>query len=194
MGVLLPVVENINERYVGRVPPTGPTVADRAVAPVRAPAPPAGAVRGVAAPVGPAVGVAPTGPAVARGVAAPAGPAVVAAPAGPAVVAAPPSPPAPAFARGVAAPSGAPGRATAAEAPVRHGGPAPVTSSTRSGPVDGATALIQPPDVTAAIFVDGSGRRGRLLRRTVWTLVALALLLVVAFWIVQGLDAFGPTS
>lgn len=57
-------------------------------------------------------------------------------------------------------------------------------------PVDGATSLLQPPDVTGAIFVDGSGRRGRRLRRAAYVLVVVLLLLLAAFWVLQGLDVF----
>ncbi|MEV1143099.1 hypothetical protein [Micromonospora sp. NPDC049799] len=111
-------------------------------------------------------------------------------------MAAPTAPTRPAVVRGVAAPTGPavlPGSAAQVEPPVRHG-VVPVEPATADEPVDVATQLLQPPDVTAAIFVDRSGRRGHLLRQTVYALVAIALLLVVAFWLVQGLDAFGSTS
>ncbi|MEH0843318.1 hypothetical protein V6U81_13125 [Micromonospora sp. CPCC 205711] len=97
----------------------------------------------------------------------------------------------------MAAPAGlavVPDSAAPVESPGRHGGAAPVKPAAVDEPVDGATALLKSPDVTAAIFVDGSGRRGRLLRRTVYALVAFALLLILAFWLVQGVDAFGSTS
>ncbi|MGR6320585.1 hypothetical protein Q2K19_22910 [Micromonospora soli] len=58
-------------------------------------------------------------------------------------------------------------------------------------PVDPATEILQSPDVTAAIFVDGSGRRGRRLRMIAYALVVLALMLILAFWVIQGLDVFG---
>ena len=54
--------------------------------------------------------------------------------------------------------------------------------------------MFETPDVTAAIFVDGSGRRGRLLSRTVYTLLVLALLAILAFWFAQGLDVFGSAG
>ena len=57
--------------------------------------------------------------------------------------------------------------------------------------VDGATEMFQAPDVTAAIFVDRSGRRARTLRRVVSALVLLALLLIVALWVSQGAEVFG---
>lgn len=50
--------------------------------------------------------------------------------------------------------------------------------------------MLQPPDVTGAIFVDGSGRRGRRLRRVAYALVVVVLLLLAAFWVLQGLDVF----
>ncbi|GAA4574688.1 hypothetical protein GCM10023176_42230 [Micromonospora coerulea] len=57
--------------------------------------------------------------------------------------------------------------------------------------VDGATETLQPPDVTAEIFVDHSGRRARTLRRVASALVLLALLLIVALWVSQGAEVFG---
>lgn len=58
-------------------------------------------------------------------------------------------------------------------------------------PVDRSTDILQPPDVTAGIFVDGSGRRGRRLRTIMDLLVGLAVMLILAFWVLQGLDVFG---
>ncbi|WP_165824638.1 hypothetical protein, partial [Micromonospora globispora] len=54
-----------------------------------------------------------------------------------------------------------------------------------------ATQMMQAPDVTAAIFVDRSGRRAQVLRRVVSAVVLLALLLIVALWVSQGMDALG---
>jgi hypothetical protein len=56
---------------------------------------------------------------------------------------------------------------------------------------DVSTQLIQPPDLTSAIFVDRSGRRARRLRRVVYALVMLALLLLGLLWLSQGADVFG---
>lgn len=82
---------------------------------------------------------------------------------------------------GPAAPSGDPpagGRRAAA-------GPPP------PAPDAGSTQLLQAPDVTAEIFVDRSGRRARVLRRVVSAVVLLALLLILALWVSQGVDALG---
>ncbi|MGW5667583.1 hypothetical protein [Micromonospora sp. NPDC003776] len=57
-------------------------------------------------------------------------------------------------------------------------------------PVDAATSMLQPPDITGAIFVDRSGRRGRRLRRVAYALVLVVLLLLAAFWVLQWLDVF----
>lgn len=70
--------------------------------------------------------------------------------------------------------------------------PAPAVG--RAEAVDSATAMFQPPDVTGAIFVDGSGRRGRRLRRVAYALVAVVLVLLLAFWLLQGLDVVGVLS
>lgn len=51
--------------------------------------------------------------------------------------------------------------------------------------------MLESPEETGAIFVDRSGRRGRHLRRAAYSLVALALMLIVAFWVLQGADVFG---
>lgn len=56
--------------------------------------------------------------------------------------------------------------------------------------LEAATSMLQPPDVTGAIFVDGSGRRGPRLRRVAYALVVVVLLLLAAFWVLQGLDVF----
>ena len=99
--------------------------------------------------------------------------------------------------RGVATPAGpavAQGVAAPAKPAVAQGVAAPVEPTAVAEPLDDATALLRPPDVTAAIVVDGSGRRGRWLRRTVYVLVAFALLLILVFWIVQGVDAFGSAA
>ncbi|MFC4020045.1 hypothetical protein ACFOW4_19160 [Micromonospora sp. GCM10011542] len=65
---------------------------------------------------------------------------------------------------------------------------------TPAEPAGGATEMLQPPDVTAAIFVDGSGRRGERLRLIAYALVALALLLILAFWVAQGVDVFASRT
>ncbi|MET8911672.1 MULTISPECIES: hypothetical protein [Micromonospora] len=48
--------------------------------------------------------------------------------------------------------------------------------------------------MTAAIFVDGSGRRGRRLRMVTYALVVLALALILAFWVMQGVDVLGSSA
>jgi hypothetical protein len=45
--------------------------------------------------------------------------------------------------------------------------------------------MFERPDPTAPIFVDGSGRRGRWLRRTAYWLVALVLVLLALWWLSQ---------
>jgi hypothetical protein len=45
------------------------------------------------------------------------------------------------------------------------------------------------PDITAPIFVDGSGRRGRRLRRVAYGLIAVALVLLALWWLSQVLLA-----
>lgn len=94
-------------------------------------------------------------------------------------------------ARGTATPPGpAPAPSAADTAPARGVAALPETPDAGSG-VDGATQMFQAPDVTQAIFVDHSGRRGRTLRRVVSALVLLALLLIVALWVSQGAEALG---
>lgn len=90
--------------------------------------------------------------------------------------------PAPPLSEEAAVPSAAPGVAEAA--PARG-------VATPPDPPGGAdsTRMIEGPDVTAAIFVDRSGRRAQVLRRVVSAAVLLALLLIVALWVSQGLDA-----
>ncbi|RZU75658.1 hypothetical protein EV384_4212 [Micromonospora kangleipakensis] len=136
------------------------------------------------------------GPPVARGSATPPGADTAVAPdVGVAAVAAapggtppPPQPP-------VAAPTGVapvpPGSAppTSGPGPVR--GVAPLPDPADGAGIEGATQLLQAPDVTAAIFVDGSGRRARTLRRVVSAVVLLALLLIVALWASQGAEVLG---
>ncbi|MFB9237925.1 hypothetical protein ACFFWC_20585 [Plantactinospora siamensis] len=51
---------------------------------------------------------------------------------------------------------------------------------------DVETQLLQPPDVTSAIFVDHSGRRGRRLRWLVYLVLALVLLLLGGLWLTQA--------
>ncbi|MGY0003975.1 hypothetical protein [Micromonospora sp. I033] len=72
--------------------------------------------------------------------------------------------------------------------PVARGVASPVVGARHAEPVDAATAVLQPPDVTGAIFVDGSGRRARRLLRVAYVLVAVLLVLLAAFWLLQGLD------
>ncbi|WP_141715117.1 hypothetical protein [Micromonospora rhizosphaerae] len=74
---------------------------------------------------------------------------------------------------------------------VARGVAAPPEPSVREQPVDDATEMLQAPDLTAAIFVDRSGRRARKLRRLACAVIVLALLLLVALWISQGADALG---
>lgn len=57
--------------------------------------------------------------------------------------------------------------------------------------LEAATDMLESPEETGAIFVDRSGRRGRHLRRAAYSLVALALMLIVAFWVLEGADVFG---
>ena len=92
--------------------------------------------------------------------------------------------PAPPLSKGTAVPSAAPG--------VAEAGPARgvATPPDPPGGAD-ATQMMQAPDVTAAIFVDRSGRRARTLRRVASAVVVLALLLIVALWVSQGMDALG---
>ncbi|MFG3299407.1 hypothetical protein [Micromonospora chersina] len=71
---------------------------------------------------------------------------------------------------------------------VARGVAAPTAANRHAEPVEAATAMLQPPDLTRAIFVDGSGRRGQLLRRVAYVLVAVLLVLLAAFWLLQGLD------
>lgn len=85
--------------------------------------------------------------------------------------------------------SGKPEAATGSPGPR---GVASVKPATVAEPVDSATQMLQSPDVTAAIFVDGSGRRGRRLRGVTYALVLIALSLTLAFWMLQGVDVFGP--
>ncbi|MEU9824640.1 hypothetical protein [Micromonospora chersina] len=74
--------------------------------------------------------------------------------------------------------------------PAARGIAAPPAVAGHAEPLEPATEMIQPPDVTGAIFVDGSGRRGRRLRRATYVLVAVLLVLLAAFWLLQGLDVF----
>lgn len=80
--------------------------------------------------------------------------------------------------------------ASAAGTPAPRG-VASVKPATVAEPVASATQMLQSPDVTAAIFVDGSGRRGRRLRVAAYALVLIALTLTLAFWVLQGVDALG---
>lgn len=57
--------------------------------------------------------------------------------------------------------------------------------------LEAATDMLEPLEETGAIFVDRSGRRGQRLRRVAYSLVALALMLIVAFWALEGADVFG---
>ncbi|MGW4292951.1 hypothetical protein ACWEH1_07845 [Micromonospora chersina] len=74
--------------------------------------------------------------------------------------------------------------------PVARGVAAPPAAPRHAEPVEPATEMLQPPDVTGAIFVDGSGRRARRLSRVAYALVAVLLVLLAAFWLLQGLDVF----
>ncbi|WP_221623121.1 hypothetical protein, partial [Micromonospora globispora] len=88
-------------------------------------------------------------------------------------------------------PAGPPGTAGAAPGAAEVGPARGV--ATPPDPPGGAdaTQMMQAPDVTAAIFVDRSGRRAQVLRRVVSAVVLLALLLIVALWVSQGMDALG---
>ncbi|BCB89406.1 hypothetical protein Psuf_067190 [Phytohabitans suffuscus] len=52
---------------------------------------------------------------------------------------------------------------------------------------DVSTRLIQRLDVTAPVFLDRSGRRGRRLRRTTYWLVAVSLIMLALLWLSQVL-------
>ncbi|MFR9775881.1 hypothetical protein ACL02O_07440 [Micromonospora sp. MS34] len=80
------------------------------------------------------------------------------------------------------------------EPPVARGVATPTRHVGRAQPTPAETAMFQLPDVTAAIFVDRSGRRARHLRRVAYTLVAVVLALLSAFWLLQGLDVLGALS
>ncbi|WP_446215015.1 hypothetical protein [Micromonospora sp. IBHARD004] len=135
------------------------------------------------------------GPPVARGRATPPGADTAAASdVGVAAVAAPggaPPPPQPP----VTAPTGVAPLPSGSAPPTSGPGPvrgvAPLPDPPDGAGIDGATQMLQAPDVTAAIFVDGSGRRARTLRRVVSAVVLLALLLIVALWASQGAEALG---
>lgn len=83
--------------------------------------------------------------------------------------------------------------ASAADTSARRG-VARVEPVAGAEPVGPATEMLQPPDVTAAIFVDGSGRRSRRLRILAYALVASALMLTLALWILQLLEVFGTPT
>jgi hypothetical protein len=53
-------------------------------------------------------------------------------------------------------------------------------------PPDPSTRFLQRPDVTAPIFVDGSGRRGRRLRRVAYWIIAVVLVLLALWWVSQA--------
>jgi hypothetical protein len=50
---------------------------------------------------------------------------------------------------------------------------------------DVSTRVFDQPDPTAAVFVDGSGQRGRRLRRAAYWLVGVALTLLALWWLSQ---------
>jgi hypothetical protein len=50
---------------------------------------------------------------------------------------------------------------------------------------DVSTRTLHRPDPTAQVFLDGSGRRGRRLRRVAYWLIAVALLLLALLWLSQ---------
>jgi hypothetical protein len=60
-----------------------------------------------------------------------------------------------------------------------------------ANPPDPATQMLHVDPPTAAVFVDGSGRRSRRLRRTAFWLVALALIVVALVWLALGMEVFG---
>lgn len=135
---------------------------------------------------------------VARGVATPpadgaVAPAGGASEAGPSASGAPATPPpAPPVPERAAVPAGGPSGPAAAAPGAAEAGPARgvATPPDPPGGAD-ATQMMQASDVTAAIFVDRSGRRAQVLRRVVSAVVLLALLVLVALWVSQGLDALG---
>ncbi|GAA4439846.1 hypothetical protein GCM10023170_011930 [Phytohabitans houttuyneae] len=53
-------------------------------------------------------------------------------------------------------------------------------------PIDTSTRPVPPPDATAPIFVDHSGRRARVLRRVAYSLVLIALALLALLWLSQA--------
>jgi hypothetical protein len=58
-------------------------------------------------------------------------------------------------------------------------------------PIDTSTRPVPTPEATAPVFVDHSGRRGRALRRVVYILVAVALVLLALLWLSQA-SVVGP--
>jgi hypothetical protein len=68
------------------------------------------------------------------------------------------------------------GRVRRGSKPVRAAVPRP----------DPSTRYLQRPDTTAPIFVDGSGRRGRRLRRVVYWVIAVVLVLLALWWLSQA--------
>lgn len=51
---------------------------------------------------------------------------------------------------------------------------------------DVSTRHLQRPDATAPIFVDGSGRRGRRLRRVAYWVIAVVLVVLALWWVSQA--------
>lgn len=53
-------------------------------------------------------------------------------------------------------------------------------------PMDPSTRPVPMPDATAPVFVDHSGRRGRVLRRIVYGIVVVAMALLALLWLSQA--------
>jgi hypothetical protein len=53
-------------------------------------------------------------------------------------------------------------------------------------PHDTSTRPLPAPDATSPVFVDHSGRRGRVLRRIVYCFVLIALVLLALLWLSQA--------
>lgn len=72
--------------------------------------------------------------------------------------------------------------------PPTAGAAAPTTGVARGKavPVDPSTRPIPALDVTGPVFVDHSGRRARALRRIVYCVVVLALVLLALLWLSQA--------
>lgn len=56
---------------------------------------------------------------------------------------------------------------------------------------DPSTRVLQRPDVTSAVFVDHSGRRGRTLRRVAFSLIGVVVVALALLWLSVGTAVFG---